>query len=63
MNRTFLSRTPLYNRDDGCAPARVTTRVTGQRFTLADATRAVPEQRDRIAVWVSEGGAGGEVNR
>jgi hypothetical protein len=63
MNRTFLSRTPLYDRDDGSAPARATTRITGQRFTLADASPTVPEQRDRIALWVNEGGAGGEVSR
>jgi hypothetical protein len=63
MNRTFLSRTPLYDRDDGSAPARATTRVIGQRFTLADMSRTIPEQRDRIALWVNEGGAGGDVSR
>src|SRR3954466_11245429 len=42
MNRTFLSRTPLYDRDQGSQPARATTRVIGQRFTLADTNSTVP---------------------
>jgi len=64
MNKLPSIRTPPRGQVDGSKSVHVKARALRIAPSIsADACHASPELDDRIAIWVNEGGAGGEVER
>jgi hypothetical protein len=63
MSTTAHSQTWPQGSDDCLESTEVTTLLLNEPSPLASACCVAPELHDRIANWVNEGGAGGEVNR
>ena len=66
MSAITIVRNPSLNGSVGVQPIRpihVTEDMFDPPYIVAGAGPMASESRDRIAVWVNEGGAGGEVSR